>query len=158
MSSAPQEWLSELEVDERRKLVLDSLLREHHEDWSSEEGRRKLERVADELLPKPWFQLLTLQEVDALSSTPGWDWYRCLHFKEEVAFNPRDLVEDELLNALSFLVEEGHSLLASDLRRGTDHVQTKLAFLRTVASRYSFTMSYLFKRLRERGEAEEAGR
>lgn len=149
MSTAPQEWLSELQVDERRKLLVDSMVREHGEDWNNEQGKQELSSTAAELLTKPWFEALTLQEVDDLSATQGWDWYGCLDFEEEVEFDVRDLVQYKLIHALSFLEEEGDELLASDLRRGTDHVQTQLSFLRTVASKYGFTMTYLFKKMRE---------
>lgn len=80
--SAPQEWWSEIERDERRELVHGSLALvvaawgDPEEDLSG-----RLEADTKAVLDTPWFQVLTTKEVEELSAIEDWDWARLLRYE-----------------------------------------------------------------------------
>lgn len=136
--------LSELEVDERRALIFDSMVREHGERWNNDEGRKELAEITSQLLPMAWLQDLTLEQVAELSALEGWDWYGCLGFEDENGFTIRDLVGYRLVGTMSYLLEEGDEMLANDLLGDENTVAESMDFLRRCATKYGFTFQELF--------------
>lgn len=139
-SPGRQVHLSELECDERKALLEESLLRPYEPLIWNDLRRQFADRVV-ELLQAPWFQELTLEEVQALDSLPLWNWLSLIEsFPSDRGGTQLALVKWHLLTLMDELFDDPSDLLTTAVFHDETYLLTTIRALRETAAAYGLDL------------------
>lgn len=161
VNAGRQVLLSELEVDERRALLVDHFFRHHAEDDVEDDLDRQIRSSIhndiDQLLKTQWFQELTLRELQELDGLPGWEWHIVLAYEEVTDLldyeekghtSLQEVVKFHLVWVMDSLLDVENEWIADALFRDPEPLANQIAAARGMANAYGINLKDLWDEAR----------
>lgn len=145
--SAPEEWWSVIEIDDRRAYFWSAVLGARTREDLSEDLEAHLRRTIEDLLASPWVEALSLDTLRELGHLPFWSWERMAwNLGEEVdVVSVVDLVKHHLYDEMSDLLDEPGAYISQALFTGPDALTDHVNALRETASKYEIHLESLWE-------------